>query len=91
MAQRREDQERPSLAVVVAANIYRIRTDQGLSQEKLAHRTDLSRDTIRVIENARDPEKSMNSLRLDTLERIALALAVEPGKLLQWDAEATRV
>jgi DNA-binding Xre family transcriptional regulator len=93
VAQRVREEERPALPVVVAANVRRLRTtkEPKWSEEKLARKAELSRDTIRNIEDARDPTKGSNALRLDTLERIAQALGVEPARLLEWDPEAMRV
>ena len=81
---------RPPLRVIVAANVRFERLAQGMSQEKVARLAELSGDTIRVIENARDPERSGNALRLDTLERIAKALSMEPAELLRWNENTTR-
>jgi len=92
MAQVRTE-ERPALSVIVAANVYGLRRakEPPWSQEKLARHAELSAATIRVVEGARDPGRNSNALRLDTLERIADALGVDPARLLEWDPEATRV
>jgi len=92
MAQARPD-ERPPLAVIVAANVYRRRMakDPRWSQEKLARMAELSRSTVAVIEDSRDPSRAANAARLDTLDRIASALGCKPEDLLEWDPEATRV
>ena len=86
-------EEQPPIQVVVGANVYALRKamDPPLSQEKLAAKAGVTKETIRVIESARDPERVANSLRLDTLDGIAQALRVATWQLLVWDAEATRV
>jgi DNA-binding Xre family transcriptional regulator len=88
-----EPAERPAIEVIVAANVYRLRRmkDPAWSQERLARGAGLSRETIRLIEDARDPGKSTNAMRIDTLAVIADALSVEPAELLRYDPEATRV
>jgi DNA-binding Xre family transcriptional regulator len=81
--------ERPPLATIVGANVYRLRVLKipVWSREKLATLAGLNKDTIRVIEEARDPEReSSSNLRLSTLEAIAAALGVEPVELLRWDS-----
>ena len=87
----RPDDSRPELRVVVAWNVRRYRKELGWSQEKVARMADLSRNTIGAIEDARDPEKSENDTRLDTLEQVANGLGIEAWKLLVWDPEAPRV
>lgn len=57
-------------------NLYLARRRRGLSQEKLAERTGLCRDTIFKI------EMGQRSPRLDTLLALADALGVDPGALL---------
>ena len=59
----------------VALNIQDLRRNRGLSQEDLAHRADVSRGHMGKIENARF------AASLDLLERIALALNVDPVEL----------
>lgn len=83
--------ERPPLPVIVAFNVWRLRTSREpkWSQEKLAREASLSRNTIAAVEDARDG-RSDNALRLDTLEAIANALAVDPGELLLWDRKAMK-
>ncbi len=57
-------------------NLRRVRRREGLSQEQLAGRSCLHRTEIGKLENAeRVP-------RIDTLVRLAGAMAVPPGELL---------
>jgi transcriptional regulator with XRE-family HTH domain len=59
-----------------AANLKRLRTKTGLSQENLSYRASLSRPHVGLIENCEMlPE-------LDTVWRLAGALGVDPGELL---------
>lgn len=89
----REGQTRPEYRTIVAANVYAARhaKDPRWSQEKLAREAELSVDTIRLIESAKDGGGRANALRLDTLAAIADALGVDASDLLRWDVEATRV
>lgn len=59
-----------------AANLKRLRTKSGLSQERLSHRASLARTHVGLIENCEMlPE-------LDTVWRLAGALGVNPGELM---------
>jgi transcriptional regulator with XRE-family HTH domain len=59
-----------------AANLRRLRTTAGISQEALADRCGLHRTEISLLERAgREP-------RLTTIVRLARALDVEPVELL---------
>ena len=78
---------RPPLSVVVAANVRYERLAQGISQENLARRADVSRETIRRIEAGRLEGYSMT---LDTLAAIAEGLGLEASELMVWKKEATR-
>ena len=88
MPQARTEEQRPPLRVIVAFNVWRHRKAKGFSQEKLARRSDLSRNTITAIEDARDPTKSENDVRIGTLAQIAAALELEATDLLVWDPVA---
>jgi transcriptional regulator with XRE-family HTH domain len=56
--------------------IRNLREARGLSQESLADAANLHRTHISLIERAR------RSVRLETLERLAIALDVQPSELL---------
>jgi transcriptional regulator with XRE-family HTH domain len=81
---------RPSYLVIIASNMFRLRKERGLSQEKLAQRADISGATVHVLEKAKNPDQAENWPRLDTLIAIADALDVELARLVEWDPEAMR-
>ncbi len=60
----------------VGVNIQRLRREQGLSQEALAHAADISRGYMGKIENGK------YAASLDVIEKIAKALDLEPCELL---------
>lgn len=57
-------------------NVRQVRLDRGMSQEDLAHSADLHRTHISLI------ERGLRSVRVETIERLALALRVQPAKLM---------
>lgn len=59
----------------VGLNIRNLRNSRGLSQEQLGLAADVDRSYISEIELAK------NSASLDVLERIAIALGVDPKEL----------
>lgn len=65
------------LREVLAQNIRRIRLEQGISQEELAFRCELDRTYISAV------ERSIWNISLGNIEKIAMALKVEPWQLLQ--------
>ena len=62
---------------VLARNMRKLRALHGLSQEALAHESDVDRTYVSSIERAK------RSVSIDIVARIAKALAVEPWKLLK--------
>ena len=62
--------------------IRRVRRDQELSQRELAQRAGLSLNTVSLIERGR------RTPGVDTLARIARALGVSPGELIEEPALA---
>ncbi len=56
--------------------VKRLRLARGMSQEDLAHASNLHRTHISLIERAR------RSVQLETLEKLAIALGVQPRELL---------
>lgn len=66
-----------NLRRIVADNVRRLRRSADLSQESLAERAELHRTYIGAIERAE------RNLSLDNIERLALALRVEPADLLR--------
>jgi transcriptional regulator with XRE-family HTH domain len=61
----------------VGKRIRDLRTDRGLSQERLAHAAGIARDTVYRTENG------TYSVSLDTLILIAHALRVPAARLLE--------
>lgn len=57
-------------------NVRKARGDMGISQEELAHRADLHRTQISLI------ERGQRTPRLDTIERLAKALEIQPYQLI---------
>ena len=60
-----------------ATNLRRLRHASGLSQEELAHRAGLNRNYVGLLERA------ANSPTLDTIERLAAELAVDPARFFE--------
>jgi transcriptional regulator with XRE-family HTH domain len=71
-------QRRSDLAVAerFGENLRRVRKREDLSQEKLAKRASLHRTEIGLL------EKGLRVCRIDTLIRLAGAMAIPPGELL---------
>jgi transcriptional regulator with XRE-family HTH domain len=61
---------------VLADNIRRFRRELGINQEELAHRANIHRTYMSSIERARQ------NISIDSIERIAKALEIEPHRLL---------
>lgn len=61
----------------LAANVRRLRTKRGWSQEELAHRAGLSGRAVSVVELAK------TDVMLDTILRLAEALETTPAALLK--------
>lgn len=66
-----------ALVVTFAKNVRRLRRESGMSQEELADRAGLHRTYIGMLERA---EKNVT---IYNIEKIGLALNVEPHVLLQ--------
>jgi transcriptional regulator with XRE-family HTH domain len=62
---------------LVATNLRRIRQALGITQEELAHRSDLSVRYIGAVERAEA------SASITIIDQIATALGVDPGELLR--------
>lgn len=73
MPQRKSD---PAVAGRFGGNLRRVRRREDLSQEKLGKRAGLHRTEIGLL------EKGERICRIDTLIRLAGAMAVPPGELL---------
>ena len=63
------------LRKILAANIRRLRKAQGVSQEELAHRTELQQSYLSEIEHAK------RNVSVDNVQRISVALGVNPADL----------
>jgi transcriptional regulator with XRE-family HTH domain len=70
---------------VLSANIKKYRNIEGISQEKLAERTDLSEQLIKDIEGCR------SWVSYKTVVKLAIALKVEVYQLLYPQLEASRL
>jgi transcriptional regulator with XRE-family HTH domain len=57
----------------------RLRAARGLSQEALAHESDINRTYLSAV------ERSERNVSIDNIARIAKALKLEPWKLLKDD------
>lgn len=65
------------LRQIFAINLKRRRAEQGLSQEALADSAGIDRTYVSAL------EREVYSVSLDTLEKLAQALAIEPAELLR--------
>jgi transcriptional regulator with XRE-family HTH domain len=64
------------LRAVFADNLRRRRRDAGLSQEELAHRADIDRTYVSML------ERQEYAVSLDVIERLADALGAQPYEML---------
>lgn len=64
------------LVTVFACNVRRLRKERGLSQEELAEAAGVHRTYVGMI------ERGEKNVTIYNIERIALALQVRPGSLL---------
>ncbi|WP_256805057.1 helix-turn-helix domain-containing protein [Pseudomonas putida] len=64
------------LVNIFAANVKRLRLELGISQEELAERAGVHRTYIGML------ERSEKNATLNSIERLAGALGVEPATLL---------
>lgn len=62
---------------IVAANVRRLRSERGLSQEELADRANLHRTNISKL------ERKLHAISIDNLHWIAAALGVSPEELVR--------
>ncbi len=69
------------LREIFATNLRRLRHASGLSQEELAHRAGLNRNYVGLLERA------ANSPTLDTIERLAAELTVDPVRFFEKPGE----
>lgn len=65
------------LVAVFAGNVRRLRRERGLSQEELAEAAGVHRTYVGMI------ERGEKNVTIYNIERIAIALDVPPGSLLE--------
>ncbi|MEA5667128.1 helix-turn-helix transcriptional regulator [Stenotrophomonas sp. MH1] len=65
------------LVTVFAGNVRRLRRERGLSQEELAEAAGVHRTYVGMI------ERGEKNVTIYNIERIAIALDVPPGSLLE--------
>ena len=63
--------------------LERARRTHALTQEELAERSGVTRSTISRLEDG------LQEARPSTLRKLAAALGVEPGELIDWPEEKT--
>tara|TARA_A100001391_G_scaffold65878_6_gene41537 strand:+ start:12776 stop:12994 length:219 start_codon:yes stop_codon:yes gene_type:complete len=68
-----------SLRERVAKNLRRLRQEQSVSQEELAHRAQVNRNYVGMI------EREEYSVSVDLLEKLADALSVDPMEFFHGD------
>lgn len=66
-----------SIRLQFAKKIKKLRKGRGLTQEELADLTDIDYKYIQRLEGKNPP-----AVKIDTIQRIAKALKVDPSKLL---------
>nr|WP_321509885.1 helix-turn-helix transcriptional regulator [uncultured Hyphomonas sp.] len=66
-----------NLRKTFADNLKKIRRARGWSQEELAHRADIDRTYVSLL------ERQIYSATLDVVSKLAAALEVEPSELLK--------
>jgi transcriptional regulator with XRE-family HTH domain len=67
----------PALKQALSANIKRIRSEQGISQEKLALKANIDRSYMSEV------ERQLANPSLEALVKLSNALEVNPSELLQ--------
>ncbi|WP_454918963.1 helix-turn-helix domain-containing protein [Xanthobacter sediminis] len=63
----------------VARNLRRLRQEKSLSQEELAHRAEVNRNYVGML------EREEYAATVDMLEKLAAALGVDPIEFLRTD------
>lgn len=66
-----------SLIAIFSKNLRYVRLERGLSQEELAHRAGLHRTYVGAV------ERGERNISIGNIEKLALALDVDPATLLQ--------
>jgi transcriptional regulator with XRE-family HTH domain len=73
------DSFRMSLRERVAKNLRRLRQEKSVSQEELAHRAQVNRNYVGMI------EREEYSISVDLLEKLAIALDIDPIEFFRAD------
>lgn len=63
----------------VARNLRRLRQEKSVSQEELAHRAQVNRNYVGML------EREEYAATVDMLEKLATALGVDPNEFLRTD------
>jgi len=63
----------------VARNLRRLRQEKSVSQEELAHRAQVNRNYVGML------EREEYSASVDMLEKLAIALEIDPVEFLRSD------
>ncbi|PRD43057.1 XRE family transcriptional regulator [Phyllobacterium phragmitis] len=69
-----------SLRERVARNLRRLRQEKSISQEELAHRAQINRNYVGMV------EREEYSISVDKLEKLADALGVDPAEFFRSEA-----
>ncbi|MCM5693402.1 helix-turn-helix transcriptional regulator [Sinorhizobium meliloti] len=68
-----------SLRERVARNLRRVRQEKSMSQEELAHRAHINRNYVGML------EREEYAASIDMLDKLALALGIDPAEFLRDD------
>lgn len=66
-----------TLRQIFSSNLRRVRAERGLTQEKLADLAGIDRTYVSAL------ERQVYSVSLDTIEKLAEVLKIEPHELVQ--------
>ena len=72
-----QSRKKVSARAVLAANVVALRRDKGWSQEALAFECGLHRTFVAHV------ERQMRNIAIDNIEKLAVALGIEPYELLK--------
>lgn len=72
-----QSRKRVSARAVLAANVVALRRNKGWSQEALAFECGLHRTFVAHV------ERQVRNIAIDNIEKLALALGIEPYELLK--------
>ena len=69
---------RPNIRLAIAQNMKLLRKKRGLTQEELAHKSDLDYKYLQKLESKHPP-----AMKVDTVQKLASTFKVPPAKLLE--------